>query len=65
MKEQTNHLMFVKGYSPTGLEKESFHIHMGTKEQVFLWDRLFFRDYLRMNPSVANELLGRLMQESS
>ncbi|WP_332698186.1 GrpB family protein [Halalkalibacter lacteus] len=55
MKEQRNHLMFVKGYSPTGLEKESFHIHMGTKKQDFLWDRLYFRDYLRMNPSVANE----------
>ena len=48
MKEQRNHLMFVKGYSPTGLEKESFHIHMGTKEQDFLWDKVIFRDYLRI-----------------
>ncbi|MBB3131375.1 GrpB-like predicted nucleotidyltransferase (UPF0157 family) [Paenibacillus rhizosphaerae] len=55
MQEQRNHIMFVKGYSPTGLEKESFHIHMGTKEQDFLWDRLYFRNYLRMNPSVAME----------
>ncbi|KKO55103.1 GrpB family protein [Paenibacillus sp. DMB20] len=55
MQEQRNHIMFVKGYSPTGLEKESFHIHMGTKEQDFLWNRLYFRDYLRMNPTVAME----------
>jgi GrpB-like predicted nucleotidyltransferase (UPF0157 family) len=55
MKDQTNHLMFVKGYSTIGLEKESFHIHMGTKDQDFLWDRLYFRDYLQLNPSVAKE----------
>jgi GrpB-like predicted nucleotidyltransferase (UPF0157 family) len=55
MKEQENHLMFVKGYSPTGLEKISFHIHMGTNEQDFLWDRIYFRDFLRKNPSVASE----------
>lgn len=55
MKEQKNHLMFVKGYSPTGLEKESFHIHMGSKQQEWLWDRVYFRDYLRMNSTVALE----------
>ncbi|WP_425447013.1 GrpB family protein [Dethiothermospora halolimnae] len=55
MKEQKNHLMFVKGYSPTGLENESFHIHMGTKAQESLWDRLYFRDYLKLNPSIALE----------
>ena len=55
MKEQQNHLMFVKGYTPTGLSKESFHIHMGSIDQDWLWDRLYFRDYLRMNPSVAKE----------
>lgn len=55
MKEQENHLMFVQGYSQTGLEKISFHIHMGTKEKDFLWDRIYFRDFLRRNPSVAYE----------
>ncbi|MDF2647548.1 MAG: hypothetical protein K0Q73_3353 [Paenibacillus sp.] len=55
MKEQRNHLMFVRGYSPTGLEKESFHIHMGAKEEDFLWDRVYFRDYLQRNPTIANE----------
>jgi GrpB-like predicted nucleotidyltransferase (UPF0157 family) len=55
MEEQKNHLMFVKGYSPTGLEKKSFHIHMGPKTQNWLWDRLYFRDYLIKNPRIAKE----------
>ncbi|WP_091587106.1 GrpB family protein [Alteribacillus bidgolensis] len=33
----------------------SFHVHIGTKEQEFLWDRIYFRDYLKVNPSVASE----------
>jgi GrpB-like predicted nucleotidyltransferase (UPF0157 family) len=28
---------------------------MGTKDMDFLWDRLYFRDYLRANPTVANQ----------
>ncbi|WP_070119677.1 GrpB family protein [Bacillus marinisedimentorum] len=55
MKEQENHLMFVKGYTPAGLDNVSFHIHMGTKTQDFLWERLYFRDFLRGNPSAASE----------
>ena len=55
MEEQAKHLMFVKGYSKAGLEKESFHVHIGPKEQDFVWDRLYFRDYLRANPAVAKE----------
>lgn len=55
MQEQTKYLVFAKGYTPTGIEKISFHVHMGTKEQEFLWDRIYFRDYLKMNPSVAKE----------
>ena len=55
MKEQGKHLMFVKGYTPTGLDEISFHIHMGTKDQDFLWDRIYFRDFLRFNPLIANE----------
>ncbi|WP_319415214.1 GrpB family protein [Marispirochaeta aestuarii] len=49
MKDQTCHLMFVKGYTPSGLEDISFHIHMGPLTQNWLWDRIFFRDYLKHN----------------
>lgn len=53
MTEQTRHLMFVKGYAPTGLEKISFHIHMGPRTQPWLWDRIYFRDYLVNNHAEA------------
>lgn len=53
MKEQDSHLMFVKGYSPAGLEKESYHIHMGPLDQDWLWDRIYFRNYLIHNNSEA------------
>jgi GrpB-like predicted nucleotidyltransferase (UPF0157 family) len=53
MKEQLRHLMFVKGYSASGLERESYHIHMGPLSQGFVWDRIFFRDFLVQNPEEA------------
>lgn len=49
MKEQNNHFMFVKGYTPTGLDDISYHIHMGPLNQDWLWDRIYFRDYLNQN----------------
>jgi GrpB-like predicted nucleotidyltransferase (UPF0157 family) len=55
MQEQTNHLMFVKGYTPTGLEEISYHIHMGPLEQNWLWDRIYFRDYLNQNECYRKE----------
>jgi GrpB-like predicted nucleotidyltransferase (UPF0157 family) len=55
MKEQKRHLMFVKGYSPLGLEKESYHIHMGPINQNWLWDRIYFRDYLNLNRDEARK----------
>jgi len=35
------------------LEKESYHIHRGPHEQNWLWDRVYFRDYLNKNPAEA------------
>ncbi len=56
MLEQTRHLMFVKGYSSHGLEKKSFHIHIGPLQQNWLWDRIYFRDYLRLHQDEALQL---------
>lgn len=53
MKEQTRHLMFVKGYGLSGIEKESYHVHMGPLDQNWLWDRVYFRNYLRENNTEA------------
>lgn len=55
MKEQKNHLMFVKGYTPTSLEEISYHVHMGPLDQNWLWDRTYFRDYLNINDNYKNE----------
>ena len=57
MKEVTDHIVFVKGYTPTGLAEESYHIHMGPKSQQSLWDRVYFRDYLIMNPNEQKEYI--------
>jgi len=53
MKEQIRHLMFVKGYGKNGLEREAFHIHIGSLDQDWLWDRVFFRDLLRSDEKEA------------
>jgi len=53
MKEQTRHLMFVKGYTSAGLAAESFHIHIGPIDQEWLWDRTYLRDYLIAHPAEA------------
>ncbi len=55
MHEQTDHIMVVKGYTPEGFKGQCYHIHMGPKDCDDLWDRLYFRDYLRSNPSAAGE----------
>ena len=55
MEEQKKHLMFVKGYTPEGLADESFHVHMGPLTLDWLWDRIYFRDYLNEFPGVAAE----------
>ncbi|HNX59304.1 MAG TPA: GrpB family protein [Spirochaetota bacterium] len=54
-EEQKKHQMFVKGYTPEGLADESFHVHMGPLSLDWLWDRVYFRDYLNEFPEVAAE----------
>ena len=48
------HMVFVKGYSPTGEKGQTFHIHMGSKNHP-IWDRIFFRDYLISNNETAKQ----------
>jgi GrpB-like predicted nucleotidyltransferase (UPF0157 family) len=49
------YMMFVKGYTPHGIERRSYHIHMGPASHDGLWDRIFFRDFLRKNAVCARE----------
>ncbi len=52
--EEIPYTHFVKGYTNDGFKEDVFHIHMGEKNHA-LWDRIFFRDFLRLNKSLANE----------
>jgi GrpB-like predicted nucleotidyltransferase (UPF0157 family) len=49
------YMMFLKGYTPHGFEGQCYHIHMGPAAHSGLWDRIFFRDYLRANEKAAKE----------
>lgn len=48
------HMIFVKGYSPTGEKGQTFHIHMGPKTHK-IWDRIFFKDYLTDKKDIAQQ----------
>ncbi len=48
------YMNFVKGYTLKGFKRNTFHIHMADKSHS-LWDRIYFRDYLRVNTNVARE----------
>ncbi|MFZ1497060.1 MAG: GrpB family protein [Saprospiraceae bacterium] len=52
--EKVPYMHFVKGYTIDGFKGNVFHIHMGDKTHP-LWDRIYFRDYLRLNIKVAEE----------
>ena len=46
--------MFAKGYTLEGIKKQSFHIHMAEYNHT-LWDRLYFRNYLRQDLETLKE----------
>lgn len=46
--------VFVKGYNTTGAKEQTFHIHMALQSHK-LWDRLYFRDFLRENDDIARQ----------
>ena len=50
------HMMFVKGYTPGGFKGQAYHIHVRYSGD---WDELYFRDYLKVHPDVA-EVYGEL-----
>lgn len=59
------YMMFVKGYSLNGIKEQTYHIHMAPKGHP-LWDRLYFRDYLKQHPETAKkyqELKYRLAEK--
>jgi len=59
--DATPYMMFVKGYTPEGIKEPSFHVHMAEYGHS-LWDRLYFRDYLRENAD-AHKVYTELKME--
>ena len=55
MQDHPTHLMFVKGYHSDGYDDICYHIHMGTSDEAQLWDRIYFRDYLKEYPNTAKQ----------
>lgn len=56
-------LMFMKGYTPNGFEGQAYHVHLRYAGD---WDELYFRDYLRQHPDIAQayvELKLKLQKE--
>jgi GrpB-like predicted nucleotidyltransferase (UPF0157 family) len=52
--EEPPYKLFVKGYNITGVKEQTYHVHMGPGNHK-LWDRLYFRDYLKEHGSIARE----------
>jgi GrpB-like predicted nucleotidyltransferase (UPF0157 family) len=46
------HMMFAKGYTMKGFRGQAYHVHVRYSDD---WDELYFRDYLRLHPQVAQE----------
>jgi len=44
------HMLFMKGYTPSGFAGQAFHAHVRYKGD---WDELYFRDRLIAHPAVA------------
>ena len=52
--DEAEYMVFGKGYYLDGRSAQKFHIHMSSGDHP-IWNRLYFRDYLRDNPTVAQE----------
>ena len=48
------YMHFVKGYNTEGVKEQMYHIHAGPRSHP-LWNRIYFRDYLREHPETAKE----------
>ncbi|MFC5047565.1 GrpB family protein [Aquimarina hainanensis] len=61
-KSHPHYMIFVKGFECGEGAEQRFFIHMTTLSHEEIWERIFFRDYLRTHPDIAEEY-GRLKVE--
>lgn len=45
-----DYMIFVKGFHTDGKKSQKFFAHMTIKDHSQLWERIYFRDYLRNHP---------------
>lgn len=49
------YMIFAKGFNREGKKEQKYFVHITPKSHKELWDRVFFRDYLKQYPDVAKE----------
>ncbi len=50
-----DYMIFAKGFNREGKKEQQYFVHMTPKSHTELWDRIFFRDYLKQHPNIAKE----------
>ncbi len=50
-----DYMIFVKGFHTDGKKSQKFFAHMTIGNHPELWDRIYFRDYLKLNPTVIRK----------
>ena len=52
--DEADYMVFGKGYNIEGEKEQTFHVHMSSANHS-IWDRIYFRNFLRENPKTAME----------
>jgi len=50
-----NYMIFAKGFNREGKTEQKYFAHMTPKSHTEIWDRIFFKDYLREHSEIAKE----------
>jgi len=50
-----DYMIFVKGFLTNGKKAQKFFVHMTQGNHIEMWERIYFRDYLRINSDLAHQ----------
>ena len=59
--DEADYMVFGKGYNLEGKKEQTFHVHMSSANHP-IWDRIYFRDFLRENPETAMDYTNLKIQ---
>ncbi|MCH2082289.1 MAG: GrpB family protein [Saprospiraceae bacterium] len=51
---EADYMVFGKGYKLEGRKEQTFHVHMSATNHP-IWERIYFRDFLREHPETAKK----------